>query len=377
MKRLGGSWLLATDLGLGAAVDSAQAIDKTDAGPRGRLRTEHRASFRFDFSNKAGLQSSEIALPRIFSTAPPRYRPETPLCWRCTWLCLVVKGALSSIIPKHYGSRGGVRVRPLASHLVRFAAGSLPGFSQVGIVQEDAVGRRVFSGISLFPSPLRSCAALCSPRFTLIGSMLRVAHISSLCGNSLDSHPGGPGCPVTRLRNKTEHVFSGLRVSLPEDGTRWQFPKRHILSVLEKTNVFVPGEVLKAFAIGNRAGRCRWSAGFLGDLPFPPPLHSGTAPYSLQSPSSALKTALLRAAQVFSLTHSTAMNFAGEPGSITGRVTPKLSHMGMVSDDAAGLRDFSGVSRFPRHFIPALLHTHLKDSLLRAVQISSLFNHSL
>ncbi|KAJ8875727.1 hypothetical protein PR048_023626 [Dryococelus australis] len=27
---------------------------------------------------------------------------------------------------------------------------------------------------------------------------------------------------------------------------------------------------------------CRWSAGFLGDLPFHPPLHSGAAPYSLR-----------------------------------------------------------------------------------------------
>ncbi|KAJ8889401.1 hypothetical protein PR048_008900, partial [Dryococelus australis] len=53
----------------------------------------------------------------------------------------------------------------------------------------------------------------------------------------------------------------------------------------------------------NRAGRCRLSAGFLGDLPFPPPPHSGAAPYSLKSTSSALKTSLLRAAQIFSLTH--------------------------------------------------------------------------
>ncbi|KAJ8893416.1 hypothetical protein PR048_006007 [Dryococelus australis] len=30
----------------------------------------------------------------------------------------------------------------------------------------------------------------------------------------------------------------------------------------------------------DRAGRHLWSAGFLGDLPFPPPLHSGAAPYS-------------------------------------------------------------------------------------------------
>ncbi|KAJ8880740.1 hypothetical protein PR048_017210 [Dryococelus australis] len=36
----------------------------------------------------------------------------------------------------------------------------------------------------------------------------------------------------------------------------------------------------RIFANGNRAGRCHWSAGFLGDLPFPPPFHSSAAPYS-------------------------------------------------------------------------------------------------
>ncbi|KAJ8877085.1 hypothetical protein PR048_021537 [Dryococelus australis] len=35
----------------------------------------------------------------------------------------------------------------------------------------------------------------------------------------------------------------------------------------------------RSFACGNRAGWCLWSAGFLGDLPFPPPLHSGAAPH--------------------------------------------------------------------------------------------------
>ncbi|KAJ8870045.1 hypothetical protein PR048_029056 [Dryococelus australis] len=34
------------------------------------------------------------------------------------------------------------------------------------------------------------------------------------------------------------------------------------------------------FASGNRAGRCRWSAGFLGDLPFSLPLHSGAASFT-------------------------------------------------------------------------------------------------
>ncbi|KAJ8874874.1 hypothetical protein PR048_022764, partial [Dryococelus australis] len=38
-----------------------------------------------------------------------------------------------------------------------------------------------------------------------------------------------------------------------------------------------------------------------GYLPFPPLLHSGAAPYSLQSPSSALKISLLRDAQISSI----------------------------------------------------------------------------
>ncbi|KAJ8878138.1 hypothetical protein PR048_022605 [Dryococelus australis] len=36
----------------------------------------------------------------------------------------------------------------------------------------------------------------------------------------------------------------------------------------------------RIFASGNRARKCRWSAGFLGDLPLPPPSHSGAATYS-------------------------------------------------------------------------------------------------
>ncbi|KAJ8886158.1 hypothetical protein PR048_012367 [Dryococelus australis] len=55
-----------------------------------------------------------------------------------------------------------------------------------------------------------------------------------------------------------------------------------------------PGQS-QIFACGNRVGRCHWSAGFLGDLPFPQPLHSDATPYS------SLKASLLRAAQIFSL----------------------------------------------------------------------------
>ncbi|KAJ8898557.1 hypothetical protein PR048_003917 [Dryococelus australis] len=41
-----------------------------------------------------------------------------------------------------------------------------------------------------------------------------------------------------------------------------------------------PAGLFPYFACGNRAGRCNWSAGFLGDFPFSPLLHSSTAPYS-------------------------------------------------------------------------------------------------
>ncbi|KAJ8880300.1 hypothetical protein PR048_016766 [Dryococelus australis] len=48
--------------------------------------------------------------------------------------------------------------------------GVAPGFSHAGIVLDDAAGRRVFLGISRFPSPLHSGTALYSRPFTLIGS---------------------------------------------------------------------------------------------------------------------------------------------------------------------------------------------------------------
>ncbi|KAJ8890804.1 hypothetical protein PR048_010313 [Dryococelus australis] len=49
----------------------------------------------------------------------------------------------------------------------------------------------------------------------------------------------------------------------------------------------------------------------------------------------------------------------GEQDSTPGRVTG-FSHVGIVLDDAVGRRVFSVICRFPRPFIPALLHTHLK-----------------
>ncbi|KAJ8865791.1 hypothetical protein PR048_033313 [Dryococelus australis] len=46
----------------------------------------------------------------------------------------------------------------------------------------------------------------------------------------------------------------------------------------------------------------------------------------------------------------------GDPGSIPGGLTPGFSHVGVVLDDAACRRAFSGNSSFPRPCIPAPLH---------------------
>ncbi|KAJ8870068.1 hypothetical protein PR048_029079 [Dryococelus australis] len=64
--------------------------------------------------------------------------------------------------------------------------------------------------------------------------------------------------------------------------------------------------------------------------------------------------------------------------SATGSL-PGFAQLGIVSNDAADRRVFSGISHFPRPFIPALFHTHLaspssalKTSMLRTSQICSL-----
>ncbi|KAJ8886093.1 hypothetical protein PR048_012302 [Dryococelus australis] len=50
---------------------------------------------------------------------------------------------------------------------------------------------------------------------------------------------------------------------------------------LPATQLSEPGLIPRGVAYGNRAGRCRLSVGFLGDLPFPLPFHSGTASSTL------------------------------------------------------------------------------------------------
>ncbi|KAJ8873437.1 hypothetical protein PR048_024254 [Dryococelus australis] len=118
-----------------------------------------------------------------------RYGGRSPCCRVCIsagrWLAVVRQNPRSM---PHKG-HGGRTISTLASH--QGEPGSIPGrvtgFSQVGIVQDDAVGLLVFSRISISP-PLHSGAApysLLSPSSAHKTSLLRAAQISSLTSSEV------------------------------------------------------------------------------------------------------------------------------------------------------------------------------------------------
>ncbi|KAJ8875116.1 hypothetical protein PR048_023009 [Dryococelus australis] len=151
--------------------------------------------------------------------------------------------------------RGSYEVRLLASHLGESGSipgGVVPGFSHMVLVPEYAAGRRVFSGISHFTHPFIPA---------LLHSHL--ASPSSALKTSVKSHRN-LSTPFYSSQNKPGVNYAKLRI----------FP-----SIWEST------------------GRCRWSAGFLGDLQFPPLSVLALLHAHLALPSLALKPSMLTAAQ--------------------------------------------------------------------------------
>ncbi|KAJ8870618.1 hypothetical protein PR048_029641 [Dryococelus australis] len=95
---------------------------------------------------------------------------------------------------------------------------------------------------------------------------------------------------VTRRESKGK-AGSMTLLLLPDKGPRWCSGQTTRLSL--RRNLFDSRRTrAPIFARGNHAGRCHWSAGLLGDFLFPTLLH-----IHLVSPSSALKTLMLRTAQ--------------------------------------------------------------------------------
>ncbi|KAJ8883417.1 hypothetical protein PR048_015260 [Dryococelus australis] len=173
----------------------------------------------------------------------------------------------------------------------------------------DAAGRRGSLGDLQFLPPFRSGAAPYSPRVTLIGSKDHAVKSRP----NLSTHSVAPGGDDSRLSACTTVPRACKMIAELQrfDSGSWRQETRGEILAMSPFRLLIfefnpdrlpPRESgfnsrprHRIFAFGNRAGRCRWSVGFLGDLPLLPHFHSGADPYSPQSPSSALKTTLLYA----------------------------------------------------------------------------------
>ncbi|KAJ8867531.1 hypothetical protein PR048_031333 [Dryococelus australis] len=159
-------------------------------------------------------------------------------------------------------------VSTLASHQGELGSipGRITGLSQVGIVPYDAVGPRGLLGDLPFSAPPpRSGALSIFASITVIGSQdPAVESHPNLFTLSLTSHQDGVAgqqCIETRVWGCGGVVGRLIALHRDEPGT-------------------IPGPPSGILACGNRARRRHWSAGFLAELPFLPPLHSRAAPCS-------------------------------------------------------------------------------------------------
>ncbi|KAJ8896073.1 hypothetical protein PR048_001415 [Dryococelus australis] len=102
---------------------------------------------------------------------------------------------------------------------ISIPGGVTPGFSHMGIVPDDAIGRRDFSGISRFPPPCHSGAASSLPRFTLI------ATASQLLQKFFLSKLASERAPIADLqRNKKRIPYSCWRSVLSVTSRTTLFP---------------------------------------------------------------------------------------------------------------------------------------------------------
>ncbi|KAJ8871512.1 hypothetical protein PR048_027834 [Dryococelus australis] len=214
-----------------------------------------------------------------------------------------------------------------------------PRFSQIRIVPDDAAGRRVFSETSHFPHPCIPTLLhyhLISHSSALKISLLRATQISQ---------------PMREMKvNMEQHRNEGAgETGDPRENPPIKGIVRHDPHMRKSGD---PAGI--ALVAGERANRSATEA------PVP------------------LKPLLL-----FLLGRATgAERLDCSPPIKVDRVhfpAGSLREVGIVLDDAAGLWVFSGMSRIPCPFIPALLRAHfaspssaLNTSLLRAAHISSL-----
>ncbi|KAJ8876809.1 hypothetical protein PR048_021256 [Dryococelus australis] len=141
----------------------------------------------------------------------------------------------------------------------------------------------------------------------------------------------------SKVRNVLTCENSGIEPASP----RWEAGDLPLIwldysSPTEASRVRFPAGSAPGFRIRrNLVGRCRWSAGFLGIYRFPRPCIPALLHTHFASPSSALKTSMLRAVQIYhrhkrkKLLLSTVSHYKYPPGRGVGsaRRTPNLGNI--------------------------------------------------
>ncbi|KAJ8867446.1 hypothetical protein PR048_031248 [Dryococelus australis] len=302
-------------------------------------------------------------------------------------------------------SCGGVVVRLLSSYLEEpgsIPVGVAPGFSHVGIVLDDFAGQRVFSGISQRAATTCVYFAPLFDRWPSPGVILSEAVQPSDSTGQYPEPPPPPLFPTTSKISPAGMAIQQTESSADTGGVSVRYMGALMLS---PPHVFVQqvaaaaakchGALMDMSAAIRLTGALSGAAddsrgrGCCGVGVLPGLASDGRqerlcmfrliqhANLKSDQHRADFTIALVGAAVVLLASHH------GETGSIPDRVASGSSHVRIVSDDAAGRQVFSGISRFSRPFILALLCTQiasppsaLKTSVLKAVQISSL-THSL
>ncbi|KAJ8883944.1 hypothetical protein PR048_015800 [Dryococelus australis] len=216
------------------------------------------------------------------------------VAWKWVKHTLNRRGQIFLFCACPHRSCGGVVVILLAPHHGEpgsISAGSLPGFSHVGIVPDDAASWRDFSGISRSPTLAflrRSIPTSCHP-YRLSRPRCYEPPIS-LLSTSLRH--------TNRRNNCANHVFKQVTFTV-------HTPANIAAGVVKWLDYSFPTKANRVrFSAGSPPDfRMCWTmplvGGFSRGSPTPPaPINSDAAPYSPQSSTSALKTSLLRAAQI-------------------------------------------------------------------------------
>ncbi|KAJ8869173.1 hypothetical protein PR048_030743 [Dryococelus australis] len=324
---------------------------------------------------------------------------------------------------------------PIRANLVRSQAESLPGFSHVGVVQDDASGKNGagggggVGGRRLARTHL-TLAVDSRPRVQVKfvrarSSYVRTVLISRPLADVIVQLGWGGGTtrvlPLFEIKNTNKSMEQGLRPfgmfnfsSLVRKPCDWLTGSNSVLRLAGELNV-----------VFGRAGRLKVRSLSLSlpptfncttlrnavDVQHSTRRHVGKAPisasehfkraqvnpkrrenpwieYGLMSNGEIAKDRRIERSRKIegkidgkiAKRLDYLASHPGEPGSIPGGVDPEPSHVGIVPDDAAGRRVFSGSSvplPGPRPCIPALLHIRLgsPSSALAVKSRPNLFTH--